>query len=207
MTTVKVRAETGRQKGSRPSGRLRRSGQIPAVVYGMGITPFSVSVSYIELRNALSGEAGMNVLLALDVDEVEHLAIVKDVQRHPVRNEVLHVDFLRIDPTKEVEVEVPLVIVGETKKVTQMSGMVDQVLHRAMISAKVDKLPVEIVADVSSLEVGTSLRLADIQLPEGVSLASDPEAPFAVGLITRSTKEYLRQLKAAQNEMDTSENV
>lgn len=200
MATVSVAAETGREIGSRPSRRLRRSGRVPAVLYGQGAEPLAVSVAYADLRAALSTDAGLNALIALDVAGEQHLSIVKDLQRHPVRREVLHVDFLRIDPESEISAEVPLVLTGEPKKVTQASGMVDQVMHRVPVRAKIADLPSEITADVSNLEVGMSLRVSDIGFPPGVSAADDPEAPFAVGLITRSTKEYLRQQKALEDE-------
>ena len=115
---------------------------------------------------------------------------------------MLHVDFLRIDPDHEVEVDVPLILMGEAKKVTQASGMVDQVMHHLPVLAKPADIPVEVTADVSDLEVGSSLRVTDIELPEGVTPAGDPDATFAVGLITRSTKEYLRQQKAEEEEAE-----
>ena len=188
-------AETGRETGTRPSRRLRHTGRVPAVVYGMGSESAEVSVDMVDLRTVLSTDAGLNALITLEVDGDRHLSIVKELQRHPVRRDVLHVDFLRIDPDQPVEVEVPLVLTGEAKEVTQASGMVDQVLHRVPVFAKPADIPVEVHADVSRLEVGASLRVGDIDLPDGVTASGDPEAPFAVGLITRSTKEYLRQLK------------
>ena len=193
-----VKAETGRERGTRPSRRLRRTGRVPAVVYGMGAEPVTVSVDRTDLRVALSTEAGLNALITLDVEGGRQLSIVKDLQRHPVRREVLHVDFLRIDPDREVEVDVPLILTGEAKKVTQASGMVDQVMHHLPVLARPADIPVEVTADVSDLEVGSSLRVSDIELPAGVVPAGDPDATFAVGLITRSTKEYLRQQKAEE---------
>ena len=195
-------AETGRPRGTRPSRRLRRTGRVPAVVYGMGENAITVSVDRADLRGALSTDAGLNALITLEVDGDRQLSIVKDLQRHPVRRDVLHVDFLRIDPDEEVEVDVPLVLVGEAKKVTQASGMVDQVMHQVPLRAKPSDIPTEVTADVSDLEVGSSLRVSDIELPAGVTPAGDPDSTFAVGLITRSTKEYLRQQKALEEEAE-----
>ena len=202
MATNLVKAETGRPRGTRPSRRLRRDGRVPAVVYGRGTEPLTVSVDRTELRVALNTEAGLNALIMLDVDGGRLLSIIKDLQRHPVRRDVLHVDFLRIDADEEVEVDVPLVLVGEAKKVTQASGMVDQVIHRLPVRAKPDDIPAEVTADVSELEVGSSLRVSEIELPPGVAPAGDPDDTFAVGVITRSTKEYLRQQKAEDEEAE-----
>ena len=202
MASVLIKAETGRDKGSRPSRRLRRAGRVPAVLYGMSEEPVKVSVTMHDLRHALSGEAGRNVLVLLRIGDVEHPCVVKELQRHPVRREVLHVDFARVDPGEKIEFLVPLVLTGEAKKVTQASGMVDQVIHHLPVRAHIDDIPTRVTADVSDLEVGSSLRVASIDLPEGVVPAGDPEAPFAVGLITRSTKEYLRQLKSQEEAGD-----
>ena len=188
-----LKAEIGREQGTRPSRRLRRTGRVPAVVYGMGAEPVTVSVDQTDLRAALNTDAGLNALITLDIEGGRQLSIIKGLQRHPVRRDVLHVDFLRIDADHEVEVEIPLVLIGEAKKVTQASGMVDQVMHHLPVRAKPDAIPVELTADVSDLEVGSSLRVSDIELPAGVMPAGDPDATFAVGLITRSTKEYMRQ--------------
>ena len=204
MATNLVKAEIGRPLGTRPSRRLRRGGRVPAVVYGMGQAPVTVSVDNTDLRVALSTEAGLNALITLDIDGGRQLSIVKDLQRHPVRRDVLHVDFLRIDPDNEVEVDVPLTLFGDAKKVTQASGMVDQVMHFLPLRAKPDDIPAEVTADVSDLEVGSSLRVSDIELPAGVTAAGDQDATFAVGLITRSTKEYLRQQRAAEEEAEAA---
>ncbi len=198
-----LKAQTDRKHGTRPSRRLRRTGRVPAVVYGLGIEPETVSVDNTDLRSALNTEAGLNALITLDLDSGQQLSIIKDLQRHPVRREVLHVDFLRIDPDQKVEVEIPLLLTGEAKKVTQANGMVDQVMHRLPVLAKPDDIPTEITADVTDLEVGSSLRVSDIELPSGVTPSGDPDATFAVGLITRSTKEFLRQQKAAEEEAET----
>ena len=202
MATNLLTVEIGRPRGTRPSRRLRRTGRIPAVVYGMGEDAVEVSVDQADLRGVLNTEAGLNALITLDMDGDRQHSIVKDLQRHPVRRDVLHVDFLRINPDLEVEVEVPLVLVGEAKKVTQASGMVDQVMHWVPLWAKPSDIPAEVTADVSDLEVGSSLRVSDIELPAGVTVAGDPDATFAVGLITRSTKEYLRQQRALEEEAE-----
>ena len=195
-----VKADTGRERGTRPSRRLRRTGRVPAVVYGMGAEAVAVSVDMTDLRVALATDAGINAVITLDVDGGRQVSIVKDLQRHPVRRDVLHVDFLRIDPDREVEMDVPLILTGEAKKVTQASGMVDQVMHHLPLRAKPADIPTEVTVDVSELEVGSSLRVSDIEFPAGVTPGGDPDSTFAVGLITRSTKEYLRQQRAAEEE-------
>ncbi len=198
MSALLLKAATGRPEGTRPSRRLRRAGQIPAVVYGLGADPLTVSVEWLELRQAITTDLGLNALITLEIDGKKQLSLVKDIQRHPVRRDVLHVDFIRVEEGAEVEVEVPLILTGEAKSVERASGMVDQVIHNLPVLAKPDSIPEVLYADVSALEVGSSLRVSEIEMPPGVRPAGDPESAFAVGLITRSTKEFLRSERAAE---------
>ena len=117
------------------------------------------------------------------------MSIVKEIQRHPVGRDVTHVDFLRIDPDQDVTVDVPLVMVGDAKAVTDADGMVDQNLFSLTVNAAPDSIPNELEVDISDLTVGDSLRVADIALPARVPTDLDPEEPVARRLITRSTPE------------------
>ncbi|MBO0894454.1 MAG: 50S ribosomal protein L25, partial [Acidimicrobiales bacterium] len=94
MPEIPLTAQVGRPTGSRPSRRLRATGRIPAVVYGQGIESTALSLDARELRAALSGEAGVNALLELQLDGTTHLAMAKEIQRHPVRGTVSHVDLV-----------------------------------------------------------------------------------------------------------------
>ena len=200
MSELLLTASTGREQGTRPSRRLRREGRVPAVVYGLGQDPVQVSVAWPELRLALTTDAGMNALITLDIEGDKQLSIVKDLQRHPVRRDVLHIDFLRVDPDAEIDVEVPVVLVGEAKNVTQKSGMVDHVMHSIMVHAKITAIPDQFTVDITELDVGESIRVEHLDLPEGVRPAGDPEAAIAVGVITRSTMESIRADERAEEE-------
>jgi large subunit ribosomal protein L25 len=130
------------------------------------------------------------------------MSIVKDVQRHPVRRDVTHIDFLRIDPNQDVTVDVPLVMIGEAKEVTDADGMVDQNLFSLSVNAAPDSIPNELEVDISSLTIGDSLRVADVVLPAGVTTDVDPDETVAVGMITRSTLEAMAAEEAAEAEAE-----
>ena len=191
-------AATGRTTGSRSTRRLRGEGLVPAVLYGLDQDPVSVSVIWPELRQALTTEAGVNVVLQLEVEGERHMSIVKDIQRHPVRRDVVHVDFLRIDPNKKVTVGVTIVMIGEALEVTQGNGMVDQNLFSLTVDASPTAIPNELEVDISALTIGDSIRVADIALPAGVTTDVDPEETVAVGMITRSTLEAMAAEEAAE---------
>ena len=194
---VKLKVETGRPIGSRVSGRLRVSGKVPGVVYGLGSDPVSVSVDWPELRRALSTEAGFNALIDLEVDGKHNLSVVKDVQRHPVKRNIVHVDFMLIDRDAPLSVDVPLNLVGESEKLEAMKGMVDQFLYALTVNAKPGTIPTQIDVDVSGLELGSQIKVGDITLPDGVTTDVEDDMAVAQGSPTRSTI-ILQQQQAAE---------
>ncbi|MBW3626789.1 MAG: 50S ribosomal protein L25, partial [Actinobacteria bacterium] len=189
MAEQALQAEAGRATGSRASRRLRAQDKIPAVVYGHGIDPVSVAVVRRELRAALTTEAGMNALIDLGVDGQQHLTIVRDVQRDPVRNVVTHVDFVVVRRDEIISVEVPIVLTGVAEEVKRETGTVDQVLFELTVSATPGTIPNEFVYDISGMVIGDSVRVGDLPLPSGVTTEVDPEEPVAVAQVSRATIE------------------
>jgi len=198
MSEIVLTADTSRVTGTRSSRRLRREGRVPAVIYGLGQDPVSIDVDWPELRRALTTDAGVNAVIHLEFDGDKQMSIVKDIQRHPVRRDVTHVDFLRIDPKQDVTVDVPVVMTGEAKEVTDADGMVDQNMFTLTVNSAPDSIPNELEVDISGLTIGDSLRVADIVLPAGVTTDVDPEETVAVGMITRSTLEAMAADEAAE---------
>lgn len=181
MPDIKLVAETGRTRGSAPSRRMRHEGHIPAVVYGHGIDATAVTVDGRALRSVLSTSAGLNVVLELDIDGQHHLAMAKDVQRHPVRGTVAHVDFLVVNRDEKVTVDVPIVLVGEATEVNMASGSVDHLLFNLTIHTTPASIPERFEADISGLTVGSAVRVGDLVLPPGVTTDVDPEVVVASG--------------------------
>ncbi len=167
-------ADTTRAIGSRSSRRLRREGKVPAVIYGAGDPPTSISVEWSDLRAALVTPAGMNALITLQFDGDERLTIVKDMQRHPVRRDVTHVDFIIIDRNVALDVDVPIVL-ENTDGDHLKELVVDQQLFSLPISAKPGSIPNELVVDCTNLTLDDPIRAGSIELPDGVELNIDPE--------------------------------
>ena len=179
-----LKAETGRTTGSSASRRLRATGKVPAVLYGRGAEPQSITVDWRELRTALTGDKGLNALLTLQVGSKKTKALVKEMQRHPVRRDVLHVDFLSVDVDVAITTDVPIVLEGEALKVTRDQGVVDQVLNALIIEAKPDAIPGHLSVDISDLEIGHTITVADLALPEGVTTEVDPEETVVTAQLT-----------------------
>ena len=202
MADLVLNTEEKTTIGSRSSRRLRRDGKVPGVLYGLGQDPEIFSVDYGDLRGALTTDAGLNALIQLSVNGTNQLSILKTLQRHPVKDEVIHVDFVRVDPNQELAVEVPIVLEGVAKKVTDQNGMVDQTMFSLSVLSLPNSIPNELTADVSQLEINDAIRVSDVVLPEGVRTEVDPEEAIAVGTVTRSTMESMAAEEASEVEGD-----
>lgn len=180
MAEITVRAESGRSIGSRSSGRLRATGKIPGVVYGHGIDPVPVAVDARALRAALTTEAGFNALLNLELDGGSHLTLARELQRHPVRHNVVHVDFQVVRRDEVISADVPIALVGEAAKVHRGDGVVDQQVFSVTVHAVPARIPHVLEIDVSGLSIGDAVRVGDLRLPEGVTTEVDPELALVV---------------------------
>jgi len=187
MPDTTLTADTGRPAGSSAVRRLRAEGKIPGVLYGHGGPSVPLAVDRRALRLALSGPAGENALLELRVDGRRELALVKDIQRHPVRRTVLHVDFLRVDVNERVTVEVPIVLEGTAKEVLVNDGLVDPALNTLTVETTPDAIPDTISVDVTNLVIGDVVRVRDVVLPDGVTTPLDPDTPVVTAEGTRAT--------------------
>jgi large subunit ribosomal protein L25 len=175
MAEITLKASSGRELGSGPSKRLRADGKVPGVVYGLGADPVPVTVEWRPFRETLITDAGLNVLIDLDIDGDVSLCMVKELQRHPIRGNVLHVDFLRVSRDAAITVEVPIVLAGEAREVEMANGTIDQLLYALTMSAKPADIPNEIVVDISGLTVGDHVSVGDLNLPAGATTDIDDE--------------------------------
>lgn len=186
MSETILVADSGRSTGSANSRRVRAEDDIPAVIYGMGMDPLSISVARRDLRVALSGPAGMNTILDLTVDGTVYPAIIKDVQRHPVRRNVQHVDFIQLDLEAELTVDIPVRLTGEAKAVIAENGLVDLSMTEIEVVTTPRNIPDEIVIDVTDMDMDTTITLAEVPLPAGVTATADSELPVVTVLTMRT---------------------
>jgi large subunit ribosomal protein L25 len=198
MAEIVLTAETGRVTGSSAARRLRAEGKVPAVVYGPGTEAVPVSIVWRDLRAALTTEKGTNALITLDVGGTRRQAVVKELQRHPVRRDVLHVDFFEVDPDKVMTTDVTIVLEGEAEAVIREQGVVEQVMNAIVVSGKPDAIPGHLAVDVSDLEIGHTITVADLTLPSGVTTDVDPEETVVTAQVTSAA--LIEDLEAAEAE-------
>jgi large subunit ribosomal protein L25 len=186
MPEITLVAEVGRPLGSSSARRLRAEGKIPGVVYGHGTEPVPVAVVGRDLRVALSGESGSNTLLELQAGDQTFLTLARDMQHHPVRGTVTHVDFQIVRRDEVIGAEVPVTLVGEALEVHHGDGLVDQQLFSLPIKARPADIPSGIEVDVTALVIGEAIRVADVQLPAGVTADVDEETVIVMGQAGRT---------------------
>ena len=185
--TATLSAEAGRVTGSPASRRLRAADRIPGILYGHGMTPVILSVARRDLRIALSGPAGQNTILSLSVDGSSYNAVVKEMQRHPVRRNVSHVDFVQINLTEEIVMNVPVHLSGVAKQVVAAGGLVDAAVDSIEVRTTPANVPNEIVIDITDLTPESVIHLADLKLPAGVVAIGDPDMLIATVLMSRGS--------------------
>lgn len=171
--SIEVELREGRGKGF--NRKLRRAGRIPAVVYGHGNAPVSLSVDPIQLERKIRGShAGMNTLFDLtgEASASGRTVLVKELQREPLRGGLVHADFYEIDANEAIQVSVPIHLTGSAEGVV-MGGVIEHALRELEISCLPRAIPDEIVADVTRLDIGDSLHVSDLPLPEGIELITD----------------------------------
>jgi len=156
--------------------KLRASGRVPATIYGRQIKPQNLEVNSREISDLINHSVSENLLVDLAVEndaKAKRLALVQDIQHHPISGKVLHVDFHEVAEDEKVTVHVPLETTGEAVGVKTGGGTLEHILHKLKVRCLPKDLPDQIVVDVTSLEIGKSFHLGDIKAPEGVEIIGD----------------------------------
>jgi large subunit ribosomal protein L25 len=195
MAEVRIEAIKRDRWGKGAARRIRASGKVPAIVYGHGMEPLPIALDRREFVTALQTDAGMNVLLDIQVDGDTTLALMKDLHRDPVRGTLLHADFIKVDRDEEVEVEVPIHLVGDAAGVKE-GGALEHPLNSVHVRCKATEVPQGIDADISGLNIGDSLRVADLASGRTFEILNDPDAVVAL-VAAPVSEEELEAMEAA----------
>jgi len=189
MDTFKMVVQKRDTSGKGPARRMRVAGQVPAVVYGKGLETVPLTLDLLDLRQAL--HHGHNVVLELHYGtgrSKKHYAVIKEMQRSPARNVILHVDLHEIDLNMEIEADVAVELVG-TARGTQDGGVLDHQHREVRVRALPTTVPDGLQYDVSDLGIGGRVTIADLVAPEGVAFLDDPGFVIATVLAPRVATE------------------
>src|SRR5689334_18848352 len=186
MATIEFTAFSRATEGRANSRRMRRAGKAPGIVYGGSAAPQPIELDHNALVHALRNEAFHSSILTMKVDGATTQVLLRDVQMHPFRDEVLHVDFQRIDPTRKIHMKVPLHFVNEDQSpaVKVQGAIVSHVMTEIDIACLPKDLPEYIEVDLSELDTAHSLHVSGVKLPPGVTAVAprtgDPVVATAV---------------------------
>jgi large subunit ribosomal protein L25 len=166
-----IQGEAREGGGRTASRRLRRLGRVPAVVYGGGKDPSSISVDHNAIAHDMTSEAFYTSILTLNVGSEKQSVVVKDVQRHPARTEIMHLDFQRVVEDEEITLNVPIHLTGEdaARGVKEQGGEIEHLMADVEISCLPRDLPEFLELDVTDLGLNEILHLSDIKFPDGVT--------------------------------------
>lgn len=186
---VKLSARPRAEAGRNAVKQVRTRGSVPAVIYGGKDAPANLEVSLKEINSLLAHAVGENILVDLEINDggktTNRLSLIQEVQHHPVRGDVIHIDFHAVSMTEEIEAEIVLEPAGEPVGVKTFGGLLQQNMRTLPIKCLPKDLPELITVDVSALNVGESLHVKDIPLPSGVSAAIDGD--LTVFLVSEPT--------------------
>lgn len=177
MKSVPLKAFARSQSGRGEVKKLRTAGRVPAVIYGRQTQPENLEVIARELDDLIHRSLSENILVDLVVDSKQRLALVQEVQHHPLSRKVLHVDFHEVTETETVTVMVPVETTGDAVGVKTGGGVLEHVLFKVKVRALPKYLPEQILIDVTNLEVGKTIHIGEIVVPEGVEIIGNKNAP------------------------------
>lgn len=170
--TYQLKVAKREQRGSRAMRKLRRSGQVPAVIYGRGGDNIALAIARHQFAEALHSRANV---FELQLDDKVETALIHDIQHDALGDEILHVDFLRVSLTERVEVSVRIELHGEAKG-TSAGGVLNFVLHEVTVECLPTDIPEKIRVEIGGLDINQQVLIKDLVLPEHVRVIGDPEA-------------------------------
>lgn len=202
MKSVALNAFVRSQAGRIEVKKLRSAGRVPATIYGRQTKPENIEVVARELDELIHHSASENILVDLAVDQKKRLALVQEVQHHPLSGKVLHVDFHEVNESEAVTVSVPVETTGEASGVKNGGGVLEHVLFKLKVRALPKNLPEQILIDVSALEVGKSIHIGEVKAPEGVEILGNKNAPVVAVAMPKAEVEETPAAAAASGEVE-----
>jgi len=196
MASASLSAETRTETGKGVARKLRAAGRVPGVIYGHSREPQSLSINARDLDKLLSTIAAGSTVVELSLGNATTNTLIREVQRHPFKKQILHVDFMELVAGEKVIVDLPLVFVGIPEGVRTGGGLLEQMLHSVEVNVDPSSIPNHIDVDVSELVMGHSLHVRDLKLPEGVEVLSDEDATVCAVIAPRAVVEETAAVEA-----------
>jgi len=202
MATVQLSASPRDTVGKGAARSLRSAGKIPAVIYGHAREPQSLAVPTREFEKLLERVSAESTVIELDVGGAVARTLIREIQRHPFKKQILHIDFQELVAGEKVTVSVPIVLVGTPEGVRLSAGIMSQVLSELSILVDPVNIPRRIEADVTRLTIGHSLHVSDLTAPDGIEILDEPESTIAVVSAPKAVEETAPVAEAVEGEAE-----
>ncbi len=189
MSSASLSASSRDVSGKGAARTLRKQGQIPAVIYGRSRPPQSLSVNATDLERLLERIAAETTVIDLTVDGSVARTLIREIQRHPIRRDVLHVDFQELVAGEKVTVRIPILLQGIPEGVRTSGGILSQVMQELECHVDPAHMPSHIAVDVTNVSIGHSVHVGEITVPEGVEVLDDAEETVAVVAAPKAQEE------------------
>lgn len=189
MATASLTATRRTETGKGVARTLRRGGQVPGVIYGHARESQPLTIPARDLEKLLTQISADNTVIELAIEGGTSRALIREIQRHPFKRSILHVDFQEIVAGEKMTVRVPLRLIGTPAGVRLSGGIIDHTLRELTISVDTANIPNHIDVDVNDLELGQSIHVSQIAVPEGATVLDDPEAAVVVIATPRAAVE------------------
>ena len=198
MATVSFNATTREVGGKGAARSLRSRGQVPAVIYGHDHPPQALSLNARDLDKLLGHIQAESTVIEVTVDGHTSKTLIREIQRHPIKRQILHVDFQALVAGEKVTVSIPIVLTGIPEGVRLEGAVLDQTLRELEIEVDPANIPDHVELDVTNMVIGDSFHVSDIKLPEGVEVQDDPETSVAVVAAPRAVIEEAPAAEAVE---------
>jgi large subunit ribosomal protein L25 len=189
MATAQLSASTRRDTGKGAARTLRRDGKVPGIIYGHAREPLALEIPTRELQKLLDTISAESTVIDLAFDGKSARTLIREIQRHPFKKEILHVDFQELVAGEKVTVDIPIVLVGVPEGVRLSGGVLDQTLRELTIKVDPSNIPNHIDVDVTALQIGGSVHVREMNIPEGVEVMDDEDATICVVAAPRAAIE------------------
>jgi large subunit ribosomal protein L25 len=189
MATASLNATPRSETGTGVARKIRQGGHVPGIIYGHGRAPQALVINTRELERLLSQVNAASTIIELSFDGSTARTLIREIQRHPFKRSILHVDFQELVAGEKVTVSVPLRFVGTAEGVRNAGGILEEVMHQLHIRVDPSAIPDHIHVDVTNVTIGHSLHVGDIVLPEGVTVLDDADATLCVVAVPRAIAE------------------
>jgi len=189
MASATLSAEVRNDRGKGVARKLRAAGRVPGVVYGHGREPQSLSLVARDLDKLLSQIAAGSTVIELTLGRATTKTLIREIQRHPFKKQILHIDFMELVAGEKVIVDIPLVFVGIPEGVRLSGALLEQIVHSIEVNVDPSNIPNHIDVDVTNLAMGHSLHVRDLVLPEGLEVLTDEDTTICAVIAPRAVLE------------------